>query len=80
MSKKSLKQIGGMRAISFKEDVQAYVPAKGFLVMDEDDQRSVQYISFDRDEGAWRVEYFDGTERRRLRDTSPEFYVYKQVP
>lgn len=80
MSKKSLKQLNTLRSIVFDDRVQAYVPAKGFMVMDEDEQRVVQYISYDRSEEWWRVEYTDGSERERLRDSNPEFLVYKQVP
>lgn len=80
MSKKSLKQLNTLRSIVFNEVSQAYVPNKGFMVMDEDESRVVQYISFDRSEGWWRVEYTDGSERERLRDSNPEFFVYKQVP
>lgn len=80
MAKKSLKQLTAARAIEHSEKVQAYVPSKGFMILDSDEARVVQYISYDRDEEWWRIEYTDGSERERVRDNSPEFFIYKQVP
>ena len=79
-SKKSLRQLAQLKALYMDKTTMSYRPEKGFIILDGDeDGYVVNYVSYDKEDQAWTVEYTNGYEARRIPDSRSEFRLFKQV-
>lgn len=79
-SKKSLRQLATMKALYLDNKTMSYRTAKGFIILDGDeDGYVVNYINYDKEDQAWTCEFTNGFESRRIPDSRAEFRLFKQV-